>query len=76
MMIIKEDAYKYVLDMLELCLTITETQKDFDEIKDSEFKNICHLSHRKYAEIYYFYKFYLITNKKVENIDISSYSIS
>lgn len=67
-----EYPYEYVLNKLEKCLIFTEKIENTKSVLNS----YCTMSHRKYAEMYYFYKVYLIRNKKVQNIDLKPYQSS
>ena len=56
------EPYAFVLDHLEKCLMET----DIEEGEKPEFfaDSICVFSHRKYAEMYFFYKLYLLKFNK------------
>lgn len=54
----EENSYMYVLDNLEMCLRFTD---HYDaESASNPISQVCDFSHRKYAEMYFFYKFYLL----------------
>ena len=65
-----ENPHAYVLERLEHCLVITE---QIEELTTYTFDAICKMSHRKYAEMYYFYKLYLIANNKQVTVTLSPY---
>lgn len=54
---------QHLLDQIEYCLKYTEEK--FEWIEKGEFDPICQFSHRKYAELYFFYIIYLDINKFV-----------
>jgi hypothetical protein len=54
----EQNGHKLVLDTLEMCLRFTDHQQT--EKVNEQVDKICDLSHRKYAEMYFFYKFYLL----------------
>jgi len=56
-----EDSHRFVLNQLEQCLYMTQITEKF--IRPSEEDPVCKFSHRKYAEILFFYKAYLINTK-------------
>jgi len=55
------DPHEYVVQKLEGCLEFTETIAQFTP---EHANTVCKLSHRKYAEMYYFYKAYLLEKSK------------
>ena len=57
------NVHAYVLSELEICLHYTSV---LDNIITEEASAVCKLSHRKYAEMNYFYKLYLIKTGKVQ----------
>lgn len=56
------EPYQYMLDRLEECLDYTERVQKW--VLSSELDAVCQLSHRKYAEMYFFYKVYLLSAQK------------
>lgn len=69
----KENVYHYVLERLEQCLDYTEKKQNWDDAKSTHA--LCHFSHRKYAEMYFFYKVYLIQSKKPFASGINEHSM-
>ena len=65
----EENSYAYVFENLEACLRFTD-HADENRMKYPSSR-ICDLSHRKYAEMYYFYKFYLLRTGKTLPKDIT-----
>lgn len=65
-----ENPHQYVLEKLEACLAYTDEVEKFDK---EIYKTICKMSHRKFAEMYYFYKIYLISEKKISKVDLSPF---
>lgn len=65
-----ETPHPFVLAQLERCLVYTE---DVVVTSLNMVDEVCVMSHRKYAEMYYFYKLYLVANKKVEGINLLPY---
>ena len=65
-----ENPHAYVLERLEHCLAHTE---DIEELTAHSYDANCKMSHRKYAEMYYFYKLYLIANHKQVSVTLSAY---
>lgn len=58
----EENVYNFVLENLEMCLRFTD---HYEEDSETNLKSkVCEFSHRKYAEMYFFYKFYLIRKEK------------
>ena len=53
--------HQYVLAQLEHCLQYTAS---IERVDDKNANAICMLSHRKYAEMYYFYKVYMLATNK------------
>jgi len=58
-----EDPHQYVLHKMEECMDIAEAQQTW--VDTAGLRGHCLFSHRKYAEIYFFYKMYLYSVKKV-----------
>lgn len=65
-----ENPHAYVLERLEHCLVYTE---NIEELTIHSYDSNCKMSHRKYAEMYYFYKLYLIANNKQVAVTLSPY---
>lgn len=60
---INEDPHEYVLHKIEECMDIAEAQQNWVEV--GLLRGHCLFSHRKYAEVYFFYRMYLYAVKKV-----------
>lgn len=59
----EENVFKFVLDNMEMCLRFTD---HYDEdLSANPISKVCDFSHRKYAEMYFFYKFYLLRTQKL-----------
>ena len=56
------DPHQYLLTQLEACMTYTSSLQEWT--LPSQFNSICQLSYRKYAEMYFFYRFYLKSTHK------------
>jgi hypothetical protein len=69
----RENVYHYVLERLEQCLDYTEKKQNWDDAKTAS--PLCQFSHRKYAEMYFFYKVYLIQAKKPYSSGINDHSM-
>jgi len=65
-----ESPHSYVLANLERCLVYTE---DVVVSSLSLVDDVCVMSHRKYAEMYYFYKLYLLANNKIQGVNLNPY---
>lgn len=64
------DTHEYVLQSLEDCLLFTESVQ---EMKEEHSRTVCKLSHRKYAEMYYLYKLYLVAMDKPIKVTLNPY---
>lgn len=66
-----EHPHDFVLNHLEDCLTYTER---INIVSSDQLHEVCKMSHRKYAEMYYFYKVYLLDNNKGYKINLKPYN--
>lgn len=57
-----EQPYQFMLDHLERCMDLTEKLQHWVDADKTD--SVCNMSHRKYAEMYFFYKVYLIATEK------------
>ena len=57
-----ENPYQFLLEQMEICLV--ETMNTEEWVGDISRNRICRFSHRKYSEMYFFYKIYLIATNK------------
>lgn len=64
------DTHEYVLQSLEDCLLFTESVQ---EMTAEHSRTVCKLSHRKYAEMYYLYKLYLVAMDKPTKVNLNPY---
>ena len=65
-----ENPHEFVLERLEHCLLYTE---NIEKLTVHSYDANCKMSHRKYAEMYYFYKIYLLANHKPVAVSLSPY---
>lgn len=63
--------YQYVLDNIHACLQYTDRPQDF--VKDKRLGEMCNLSHRKYAEMLYFVRLYLLSKSKLVETNLQPY---
>jgi hypothetical protein len=63
--------YTFVYKKLNDCLAYTSRYEQMHG--HEELKNLCVFSHRKYAEILFFYKTYLIVNNKPGSFDLAPF---
>lgn len=68
------EPYQYMLDRLEECLDYTERIQKW--VLSSELDAVCQLSHRKYAEMYFFYKVYLLSAQKPFKASLEDRSVN
>ena len=66
-----ENPHIFALKHLERCLVYTE---DVVVTSLDMVDEVCVFSHRKYAEMYYFYKLYLINTNKIEGLTLAPYN--
>lgn len=65
------NSYRYFLERLESCLKYTSGK--IVKVKDPTLESVCHLSYRKYAELYFLYKTYLMTERGYEDLSYQNY---
>lgn len=73
--------HRYVLDKLTYCMGYTSgTLKDEKgnprTVKDPISEDLCHLSYRKYAELYFIYKLYLILKKGYNDLTFENFDLN
>jgi len=68
----EENKYQFLLNQIEQCMTYTQDKQGWDD--ETHFHPVCQLSHRKYAEMYFFYKVYLIANEKPFTTSVNDFS--
>lgn len=62
MIMIVQHPYQFVSNDINKCLVANESEAKLKDISDV-VKKLCNLSHRKYAEVYYFFRYFLIRKK-------------
>lgn len=67
-----ENPHLFVLEKMEECLVYSA--RSTSAAIDFGLEEFCVFSNRKYAEIYYFYKFYLVILNKLENISLKNFN--
>jgi len=65
------DIPRYILEKMEMCLRYTSLLTDMP--KDKVVDSLCHLSYRKYAEVYPIYKLFLIMERGYTDISMENY---